>query len=64
MAPEIDGRVLINDGTAPAGTLAEVEVTEAYANDLVGHIVGPARLAPSPLVQAGEMAEPVSALTF
>ena len=61
MAPEIDGRVLINDGTAPAGTLAEVEITEAYANDLVGHITGPARLAPSPLVQASEMAEPASA---
>jgi len=41
MAPEIDGRLLINDGSAPAGALVEVEVTEAYANDLVGHIVGP-----------------------
>ncbi|MEM7480090.1 MAG: 30S ribosomal protein S12 methylthiotransferase RimO [Acidobacteriota bacterium] len=40
-APEIDGRVLLNDGLAPAGTLAEVEVAEAYADDLVGHIVGP-----------------------
>ena len=40
MAPEIDGRLLINDGSAPAGTLAEVEITEAYADDLVGHIVG------------------------
>ena len=42
MAPEIDGRLLINDGSAPAGTLVEVEITEAYADDLVGHIVGPA----------------------
>jgi ribosomal protein S12 methylthiotransferase len=42
MAPEIDGRLLINDGTAPAGTLVDVEITEAYADDLVGHIVGPA----------------------
>ena len=42
MAPEIDGRLLINDGTAPAGSLVEVEITEAYADDLVGHIVGPA----------------------
>ena len=41
MAPEIDGRLLINDGFAPAGTLAEVEVTAAYADDLVGRIVGP-----------------------
>ena len=42
MAPQIDGRVLINDGSAPVGTLAEVEITEAYADDLVGHIVGAA----------------------
>ena len=42
MAPEIDGRLLINDGTAPAGSLVEVLITEAYADDLVGHIVGPA----------------------
>ncbi|HEX6865117.1 MAG TPA: 30S ribosomal protein S12 methylthiotransferase RimO [Thermoanaerobaculia bacterium] len=39
MAPEIDGRLLINDGSAPAGALVEVEITEAYADDLVGHIV-------------------------
>ena len=42
MAPEIDGRLLINDGSAPAGALVEVEIAEAYADDLVGHIVGPA----------------------
>jgi ribosomal protein S12 methylthiotransferase len=41
MAPEIDGRVLINDGLAPAGSFAEVEVTDAYADDVVGRIVGP-----------------------
>ena len=41
MAPEIDGRVLINDGLAPAGELVEVEMTEGYADDLVGRIVGP-----------------------
>ncbi|HEX2164656.1 MAG TPA: 30S ribosomal protein S12 methylthiotransferase RimO [Thermoanaerobaculia bacterium] len=40
-APEIDGRVLINDGAAPAGGFAEVEVTAAYADDLVAHVVGP-----------------------
>jgi ribosomal protein S12 methylthiotransferase len=45
MAPEIDGRLLINDGTAPAGSLVEVEITEAFAGDLVGYIVGPSRLA-------------------
>jgi ribosomal protein S12 methylthiotransferase len=41
LAPEIDGRVLINDGIAPAGTFAEVEITEAFADDIVGRIVGP-----------------------
>lgn len=40
-APDVDGHVLINDGVAPAGTLVEVEITKAYADDLVGHIVGP-----------------------
>jgi len=42
LAPEIDGRVLINDGTAPAGSFAEVEITEAYADDVIGRVVGPA----------------------
>ncbi len=41
MAPDIDGRVLINDGRAPAATFAEVVITEVYPNDVVGHIVGP-----------------------
>jgi len=40
MAPGIDGRVLINDGVAPAGSLVEVEISEAYADDVVGRIVG------------------------
>ena len=35
-APEIDGRLLINDGTAPVGSLVEVEITEAHPYDLVG----------------------------
>jgi ribosomal protein S12 methylthiotransferase len=43
MAPQIDGRLLINDGEAPAGALVEVEITEAFADDLVGHIVGAVR---------------------
>lgn len=38
-APEIDGRLLINDGSAPAGSLVEVELTEAHPYDLVGRIV-------------------------
>jgi ribosomal protein S12 methylthiotransferase len=37
-APEIDGRLLINDGTAPAGSLVEVEITEAHPYDLVGRL--------------------------
>ena len=41
MAPDIDGRVLINDGMAPAGEFASVEITEAHADDIVGRIVGP-----------------------
>jgi ribosomal protein S12 methylthiotransferase len=41
MAPEIDGRLLINDGRAVTPALVEVEITEAYADDLVGRIVGP-----------------------
>ncbi len=38
-APEIDGRLLINDGTATAGSLVEVEITDAHPYDLVGRIV-------------------------
>jgi ribosomal protein S12 methylthiotransferase len=41
MAPGVDGRVLINDGFAPPGTIAEVEITDAFASDLVGRVVGP-----------------------
>ena len=37
-APEIDGRLLINDGVAPVGSLVEVEITEAHPYDLVGRI--------------------------
>ena len=38
-SPEIDGRLLINDGTAPAGSLVEVEITEAHPYDVVGRLV-------------------------
>jgi ribosomal protein S12 methylthiotransferase len=41
MAPEVDGRLLINDGFAPAGSFVDVEITDAFASDLVGRIVGP-----------------------
>jgi ribosomal protein S12 methylthiotransferase len=39
MAPEVDGRLLINDGVAAPGTFATVEITDAFADDLVGRIV-------------------------
>jgi ribosomal protein S12 methylthiotransferase len=38
-APEIDGRLLINDGTAAPGSLVEAEITEAHPYDLVGRLV-------------------------
>jgi ribosomal protein S12 methylthiotransferase len=38
-APEIDGSVIINDGTASPGSFVTCEITEAYAYDLVGRIV-------------------------
>ena len=38
-APEIDGAVLINDGTAEVGELVTVEVTEAHPYDLVARVV-------------------------
>ncbi len=39
LAPEIDGVVYINDGTADPGDLVTVEITDATTYDLVGHIV-------------------------
>jgi ribosomal protein S12 methylthiotransferase len=38
-APEIDGSVLIGDGTADPGTFATCEITEAHDYDLVARIV-------------------------
>jgi ribosomal protein S12 methylthiotransferase len=38
-APEIDGAVLINDGTASPGDFVTCEVTEAHPYDLVARIV-------------------------
>lgn len=54
MAPDIDGRLLINDGYAPPGTLVEAMVSEAFADDLVAHIVGPLG---HPAVKVAESAE-------
>ena len=39
LAPEIDGVVYINDGSATAGELVKVKITDAALYDLVGHIV-------------------------
>lgn len=38
-APDIDGRVIINDGKASAGDIVKVEITEVLDYDLVGAIV-------------------------
>ncbi|HSK75705.1 MAG TPA: 30S ribosomal protein S12 methylthiotransferase RimO [Thermoanaerobaculia bacterium] len=56
MAPQIDGRLLLNDGSAPAGTLVWSEITEAYADDLVGHIVGAVRPEDASVVTPAEAA--------
>lgn len=39
-APEIDGVVYLNDGTANSGDFVKAEITDAAAYDLVGRIVG------------------------
>lgn len=52
LAPGIDGRVLINDGFAPAGTLAQVEISEAHADDVVGHILDGEQRQPEPAIAA------------
>ena len=39
-APEIDGIVYLNEGTANVGEFVKVEITDAAAYDLVGRIVG------------------------
>jgi ribosomal protein S12 methylthiotransferase len=39
MAPEVDGRVLINKGTGDIGEMVSVLITEAHPYDLIGEIV-------------------------
>jgi ribosomal protein S12 methylthiotransferase len=41
-APDVDGQILINDGTATPGEFVQVRLTETAGYDLVGGIVGPA----------------------
>lgn len=38
-APEVDGCVIINEGSANAGEIVKVEITEAHPYDLVGRVV-------------------------
>jgi len=38
-APDIDGKVIINDGLAKAGDVVQVEITDVLDYDLVGRIV-------------------------
>ncbi|MBF0453480.1 MAG: 30S ribosomal protein S12 methylthiotransferase RimO [Magnetococcales bacterium] len=38
-APDVDGVVFINEGSAPPGSLVQVEITEAHEYDLVGRLV-------------------------
>lgn len=38
-APDIDGKVIINDGIAKAGDIVKVEITDVLDYDLVGRIV-------------------------
>jgi ribosomal protein S12 methylthiotransferase len=40
-APEIDGAVLIADGSAAPGSFVTCEITEAHAYDVVARIVEP-----------------------
>ncbi|MGF1509903.1 MAG: 30S ribosomal protein S12 methylthiotransferase RimO [Myxococcota bacterium] len=37
-APEVDGTIYINDGEARAGDRVEVEITETFDYDMVGHV--------------------------
>jgi len=38
MAPDVDGWVLINDGSAVVGEIVPARITEAHPYDLVGGI--------------------------
>ena len=51
LAPEIDGVVYINDGSAAAGDLVKVQITDAAQYDLVGHIVTETACSTSCLLQ-------------
>jgi ribosomal protein S12 methylthiotransferase len=40
-APDIDGKVIINDGMAKPGDIVKVEITDVFEYDLVGKIITP-----------------------
>lgn len=46
-APEVDGTTYINDGVASAGDIVELEITESFDYDLVGHVTRMIRPAPA-----------------
>ena len=52
MAPGIDGRLLLAKGQCAPGELARVKIVEAYADDLVGHILTPSDSSPNRSVVA------------
>jgi ribosomal protein S12 methylthiotransferase len=65
-APEVDGAVLINDvievGGISAGDRVEVEITESFAYDLVGHVTQVVHRAPArPQHARLEIAQPMTA---
>jgi ribosomal protein S12 methylthiotransferase len=43
-APDIDGVVLINEGTARVGEMVKVEITESMEYDLIGRILEPGEI--------------------
>ncbi|MCU0232408.1 MAG: 30S ribosomal protein S12 methylthiotransferase RimO [Thermoanaerobaculales bacterium] len=50
-APEIDGRLLINDGSPAPGSIVEVEISDAHPYDLVGGVVRVLRSGTAPAVR-------------
>ena len=42
-APEIDGQVVIAEGTPPVGSFVEVEITDAAPYELSAKVVGEPR---------------------
>ncbi|MCY4627527.1 MAG: 30S ribosomal protein S12 methylthiotransferase RimO [Acidobacteria bacterium] len=49
-APDVDARVLIVDGDAPAGEFVDVEITGAHPEDLVGKALGAPALPAGPVL--------------